>query len=88
MTSQVLQRWTASWITFTLLWLLKWIIAWLSHPAQYLEIALFILPLLMIIIICSGYSEANGEAAKIIWVGRNPPPRRAVSDVAILYTQG
>ena len=68
MTSQVLQRWTASWIAFTLLWLLKWIILWLNHPTEYMEIAQFIIPLLMIIIICSGYSEANGETARIIWV--------------------
>ncbi|KAF6033631.1 hypothetical protein EB796_008058 [Bugula neritina] len=66
MTSRVLQRWMASWIAFTILWLVKWIITWLHHPSSYLEIAQFVLPLLMTLILCTAYGEANGEAAKII----------------------
>ncbi|XP_067933867.1 uncharacterized protein [Watersipora subatra] len=66
MTSRVIQRWTGSWITFTILWLLKWIFAWLNHPATYLEIALFILPLVMSVIICTAYGETNSEAVKIV----------------------
>jgi len=69
MTSRVLQRWMASWIAFTILWLVKWIITWLHHPSSYLEIAQFVLPLLMTLILCTAYGEANGEAAKIISVG-------------------
>jgi len=69
MTSGTLQRWMSSWISFTIIWLAKFVLIWLDHTTTYIELAQFALPLLLLLILCSAYGEANSECSRIIQVG-------------------
>ncbi|XP_074656904.1 uncharacterized protein LOC141910086 isoform X2 [Tubulanus polymorphus] len=65
-TSSCLQRWLASWIAFVTLWSALYIIWWLKNRPSFYDIAEFIIPLLMLPLICSAYAEVNFEANRMI----------------------
>lgn len=64
--SRALQRWLATWVAFTILWLLKWVIAWVDTPATYFEVAQFVCPVIMLVVMCTAYGEANIECSRIV----------------------
>ncbi|XP_060067405.1 uncharacterized protein LOC132547638 [Ylistrum balloti] len=65
-TSTCLQRWLASWILFVLLWCGDYILYWISHAAVIWEVIECIIPLLLLLIVCSAFAEANGEGQRMI----------------------
>ncbi|XP_045181195.2 uncharacterized protein LOC123540328 isoform X2 [Mercenaria mercenaria] len=65
-TSQCLQRWLASWIAFVGLWVGDYVIYWLSHSPDLVDILEFVAPMLLILVLCSAYAEANGEGQLMI----------------------
>lgn len=65
-TSTCLQRWLASWILFVLLWCGDYILYWISHDAIIWEVIECIIPLLLLLIVCSAFAEANGEGQRMI----------------------
>lgn len=67
-TSRYLQRWLASWITFVVLWDGYFIIYWTSHKASLVGILQFVVPLLLLLLICSAYAEVNAEGQRLLKV--------------------
>ena len=67
-TSKCLQRWLASWIAFVAVWCADYVIYWLSHSPNILEIMEFIAPMLLLLVLCSAYAEANSEGQSMIRV--------------------
>ncbi|XP_060586694.1 uncharacterized protein LOC132742337 isoform X2 [Ruditapes philippinarum] len=65
-TSQCLQRWLASWVAFVGIWIGDYVIYWLSHSPDLGDILQFVAPMLLILILCSAYAEANGEGQQMI----------------------
>ncbi|OWF34992.1 uncharacterized protein LOC110443504 [Mizuhopecten yessoensis] len=65
-TSTCLQRWLASWILFVLVWCGDYILYWISHDAIIWEVIECIIPLLLLLIVCSAFAEANGEGQRMI----------------------
>lgn len=65
-TSLCLQRWLASWIAFVGIWVSDYVIYWLSHSPGVLDILQFVAPMLLIVVLCSAYAEANGEGQLMI----------------------
>ncbi|XP_033726648.1 uncharacterized protein LOC117316219 [Pecten maximus] len=65
-TSTCLQRWLASWILFVLLWCGDYILYWISHDAIIWEVVECTIPLLLLLIVCSAFAEANGEGQRMI----------------------
>ena len=68
LTSQCLQRWLASWMAFVVIWCADYVIYWLSHPPNILGIMEFLSPLVLLLLLCSAYAEANGEGQRMIRV--------------------
>ena len=66
--SHCLQRWLASWLAFVVLWCADYVIYWLSHSPSILEILAFVAPMLLLLLLCSAYAEANGEGQNLITV--------------------
>ncbi|XP_064652183.1 uncharacterized protein LOC135502918 isoform X2 [Lineus longissimus] len=65
-TSRIMQRWLASWITFIIFYDLTYIIYWLNHAATFIGIAEFIIPLLLLPLVCSAYAEVNFEGQRML----------------------
>ena len=62
-TSIVFQRWLSSWVAFAVMWVFNYLIQWVgttkSISLQY--VAAVLLPLLLLVIVCSSYAEVNNE---------------------------
>ncbi len=56
-------------IIFILVWSITFIIYWVKHPASMMGILEFIIPILILPIICSAYGEVNYEGRRMIRVG-------------------
>ncbi|KAL8574815.1 hypothetical protein ACOMHN_031922 [Nucella lapillus] len=65
-TSRYLQRWLASWIAFVVIWDGYFIIYWTSHGANLVDIVQFIVPLFILILLCSAYAEVNAEGQSLL----------------------
>ncbi|KAK7091847.1 hypothetical protein V1264_009475 [Littorina saxatilis] len=65
-TSRFLQRWMASWIAFVLMWDAYFVIYWTSHDATVAGILQFIVPLLILLLVCSAYAEVNAEGQRLL----------------------
>lgn len=65
-TSRYLQRWLASWIAFVVIWDSYFIIYWTSHQASLIDILQFIVPLLLLLLLCSAYAEVNAEGQRLL----------------------
>ncbi|XP_050391049.1 uncharacterized protein LOC126810102 isoform X3 [Patella vulgata] len=65
-TSRYLQRWLSSLISFILIWCADYIMYWTTHSATLTGILQFILPLLILLIICSAYAEVNSEGQRML----------------------
>ena len=66
--SLVLQRWMVALVSFIILWNITYIIYWFSHPATLLGIAQFLLPLLLLPLVCAAYAEVNMEGKRMLKV--------------------
>ncbi|XP_052763577.1 uncharacterized protein LOC128205712 isoform X2 [Mya arenaria] len=64
--SQCMQRWLASWMAFVVIWCADYVIFWLSHSPNILGIMEFIAPMLLLLVLCSAYAEANGDGQSMI----------------------
>ena len=51
------------------MWCADYVIYWLSHSPNILGIMEFLAPMLLLLVLCSAYAEANGEGLKMIRVG-------------------
>ena len=67
-TSRYLQRWLASWITFVFIWDGYFIIYWTNHQASLVGILQFVMPLLLLLLVCSAYAEVNAEGQRLLKV--------------------
>ncbi|XP_076453627.1 uncharacterized protein LOC143288860 [Babylonia areolata] len=65
-TSRYLQRWLASWIVFVVMWDGYFIIFWTSHAATLTDILQFIVPLIILLLVCSAYAEVNAEGQRLL----------------------
>ncbi|KAK7502854.1 hypothetical protein BaRGS_00005803, partial [Batillaria attramentaria] len=65
-TSRFLQRWLASWITFVVIWDGYFVIYWTSHQASLIGILEFIVPLILLLLLCSAYAEVNAEGQRLL----------------------
>ncbi|BFZ21036.1 hypothetical protein BsWGS_24075 [Bradybaena similaris] len=64
-TSRLLQRWIANWVTFVMLWCALMIVYWTSHTAQLSGISQFLIPLVTLGLLTSGYAEVNFEGERL-----------------------
>ncbi|CAG5134553.1 unnamed protein product, partial [Candidula unifasciata] len=64
-TSRLVQRWIANWVTFVMLWCALLIVYWTSHTAQLSGISQFLIPLVTLGILTSGYAEVNFEGERL-----------------------
>ncbi|KAK2153833.1 hypothetical protein LSH36_284g03009, partial [Paralvinella palmiformis] len=67
-TSIALQRWLIAWVCFILAWSLSFIVNWIHHEATMIEIAAFILPIMLLPLVCSAYGEVNMEGKRMVQV--------------------
>ncbi|KAK2167153.1 hypothetical protein NP493_1289g00006 [Ridgeia piscesae] len=65
-TSMALQRWLVAWVFYILLWSGTFIVYWVSHDATLMEISQFILPILILPLVCSAYAEVNNEGIRMV----------------------
>lgn len=68
-TGLALQRWLVAWVIFILVWSSTFLVYWISHEAKLLDIAEFVLPILLLPLLCSAYGEVNNEGKRMILVG-------------------
>ena len=70
-TSIALQRWLIAFLMYIILWSFTYIIYWVKHEASMMDIALFLIPILVLPIVCSAYGEVNYEGKRMLRVSRS-----------------
>ncbi|RUS76128.1 hypothetical protein EGW08_016098, partial [Elysia chlorotica] len=65
-TSRLLQRWMLTLISYILMWCGLLIIYWTDHTATWIGLSEFIIPLLILYLLCSAYAEVNFEGSRVI----------------------
>lgn len=66
-TSLVFQRWLSTWCAFVAFWAFSYIVYWLNHRAELLDFVYFLLPILLVTIVCTAYAEVNLESSRIMY---------------------
>ena len=69
--SQSLQRWLATWIMFIMVWSIMYLVFWIKNKATLYGIAEFLIPLLLLPLMCSAYGEVNNEGRRMLKVRRH-----------------
>ncbi|KAI0228275.1 hypothetical protein LSAT2_021254 [Lamellibrachia satsuma] len=65
-TSMALQRWLVAWVFYILLGSGSFIMYWVSHDATLMDISQFILPILLLPLVCSAFAEVNNEGIRMV----------------------
>ncbi|KAJ9586174.1 hypothetical protein L9F63_020179, partial [Diploptera punctata] len=63
--SFALQRWMVSVMALIIVWAAMNLVHWLSHDPQLYDVLNFIIPLLLLPLLCSAYSEVNNEGVRV-----------------------
>jgi len=61
LTSSLTQRWTTAYVTCTLIWLVLNLISWIDEKPSFTNIFQFILPLVILGVVCGIFAETNAE---------------------------
>lgn len=65
MTSCALQRWMASLIALIIVWCFIYLIHWQEHTPSAHDVLQFLLPLLLLPLLCSAFAEVNMEGTRM-----------------------
>ncbi len=63
-----LQRWLLGVVMYIVTWSFTYMLYWVKHEATLLDIALFLIPILILPIVCSAYGEVNYEGKRMLRV--------------------
>ena len=67
LTSALIQRWTASFVTCTFIWCTNCLLDWLDEKnPTFSNIFKFILPLIILAVVCGIFAETNAEGRKLL----------------------
>jgi len=61
LTSALTQRWTTAYVTCTLMWLVINLISWIDEKPSFTNILQFILPFIILGVVCGIFAETNAE---------------------------
>lgn len=63
--SQAVERWLCSWIALIVLWSALYLLYWLDNTAGLYDIIEFIIPLILLPLVCSAFAEVSNEGKRV-----------------------
>ncbi|XP_014675356.1 PREDICTED: uncharacterized protein LOC106815413 isoform X2 [Priapulus caudatus] len=66
MTSLLLERWLCSWVALVMLWTALYLLYWLDNTASTYDVIEFLIPLILLPLVCSAFAEVNNEGIRVL----------------------